>query len=216
MKIGYMRVSTSGRSHTEEEQQREKQVFDLQHDALLAAGVDPANIYEDRMSGSKDDRPGLVACLKALRKGDTLVIWRLDRLGRNLKHLISTVDDLSARGVGFKCLTGVDIDTSTPTGRLVLTIFAGLSEFERELIRERTMAGLDAARARGRKGGRKSVFTPSKLRRAQAAMSHRDTSASELCLELGISRTTLYAHVTPNGDLTGKGAALLANGKRGA
>ena len=209
MKIGYMRVSTSGRSHTEEEQKREKQVFDLQHDALLAAGVDPANIYEDRMSGSKDDRPGLSSCLKALRKGDVLVIWRLDRLGRNLKHLISTVDDLTTRGIGFKCLTGVDIDTSTPTGRLVLTIFAGLSEFERELIRERTMAGLTAARARGRKGGRKSVFTPSKLRRAQAAMKHRDTSVAELCRELEISRAVLYRYVTPTGELKDVGRKLL-------
>lgn len=198
-KLGYMRISKGNGD----------QSLDLQRDALIAAGVEPGRIYEDKASGKKDDRPGLVACQKALQPGDTLVVWRLDRLGRNLTHLIETINKLNADGIAFKCLTGVDIDTSTPTGRLVLTIFAGLAEFERELIRERVMAGLASARARGRKGGRKSSLTPSKLRQAQAAMQHRDTSASELCKDLGISRTTLYAHVTPTGQLTERGEALL-------
>ena len=145
MLIGYMRVSKSDGSQT----------IDLQRDALIAAGVDSAQIYEDRASGRLDARPGLGATLKALRAGDTLVVWRLDRLGRNLRHLVNTVHDLTNRGVGFKVLTGhgASIDTTTPAGKLILGIFAALSEFERELISERTRAGLASARARGRKGG---------------------------------------------------------------
>jgi DNA invertase Pin-like site-specific DNA recombinase len=199
MLIGYMRVSKADGS----------QVLDLQRDALIEAGVEPDHIYEDKASGSKDDRPGLAACLKSLRKGDVLVIWKLDRLGRNLKHLIATVEDLTKRGVGFKVLQGNQIDTSTPTGKLNFRLFAMLAEFERDVIRERTLAGLAAARARGRKGGRKPVLTVAKLRRAQAAMSHRDTSVSALCEELQVSTSTLYAYVTPAGELTTKGEALL-------
>jgi DNA invertase Pin-like site-specific DNA recombinase len=198
MLIGYMRVSTGD------------QTTDLQRDGLLAAGVDADNLYEDKASGKKDDRPGLVACLKALRKGDVLVVWKLDRIGRSLKHLVNTLDDLNKRGIGFKVLTGADIDTTTPTGRLVFGVLASLSEFEHALIAERVKAGLAAARARGRLGGRKPVFTTSKLRRAQAAMASRDTHVMELCTELGVSRATLYNYVTPNGNLTTKGAALLA------
>ena len=181
-------------------------------DALLKAGIEPGNIYEDRASGKKDDRAGLAACLKALRQGDVLVVWRLDRLGRNLKHLIETVDDLGKRGVGFQCLTGLAVDTTTPTGRFMLQVFGGLAEFERELIRERVMAGLNAARARGRKGGRRHVFTPAKLRIAQAAMSRRDTaqwpSVAAMCQELGISTSTLYLYVGPQGELTERGKLL--------
>ena len=142
-------------------------------------------------------------------RSDVLVIWKLDRLGRNLKHLVETVETLDKRGVGFKVIQGNQIDTSTPTGKLNFRLFAMLAEFERDVIRERTMAGLAAARARGRNGGRKSVLTPSKLRQAQAAMKSRDTNVTDLCEELGISRTTLYAHVTPKGELTEKGQALL-------
>src|ERR1700756_5052697 len=145
MLIGYMRVSKSDGSQT----------IDLQRDALIAAGVDPAQIYKDSASGRLDARPGLDATLKALRRGVTLVVWKLDRLGRNLRHLVNTVHDLTKRGVGFKVLTGhgASIDTTTPAGKLVFGIFAALSEFERELISERTRAGLASARARGRKGG---------------------------------------------------------------
>jgi DNA invertase Pin-like site-specific DNA recombinase len=145
MLIGYMRVSTT------------EQNTDLQYDALVKAGVAPETIYEDTMSGKRDDRPGLAACLKALRKGDTLVVWRLDRLGRSLKHLINTIADLGDREVGFLVLTGAPIDTTTAAGKLNFAIFAALAEFERDLIRERVNAGLGAARARGKVGGRPKV-----------------------------------------------------------
>lgn len=198
MLIGYMRVSSDDQS------------LDLQKDALITAGIAADAIYEDLASGKRDDRPGLAACLKALRQGDVLVVWRLDRLGRNLKHLITTVEDLTARGIGFKCLTGLAVDTSTPTGNFMLTVFAGLAQMERDIIRERTMAGLSAARARGRKGGRRHVFTPAKLMIAQAAMGRRDTSVAALCKEIGVSTSTLYAHIGPEGELTERGRALLA------
>jgi DNA invertase Pin-like site-specific DNA recombinase len=203
VKIGYMRVSKSNGDQT----------LDLQRDALIGAGIDPQNIYSDMASGKKDDRPGLENCLRALRAGDQLIVWRLDRLGRNLSHLLETVNDLTQRGIGFKCLTGVDIDTATPTGRFVLTIFAGLSEFERELIRERTIAGLAAARARGKEGGRRSAFDKTALLRAQAAMRNRDCSVAELCAELGITKPTLYRNLTPAGELTEAGQRVLS-GKR--
>ena len=148
MQIGYMRVSKADGT----------QGTDLQRDALVAAGVDPAHLYDDQVSGKREDRPGLVACLKALRPGDTLVVWKLDRLGRDLRHLINTVHDMTGRGVGLKVLTGhgAAIDTTTAAGKLVFGIFAALAEFERELIAERTIAGLASARARGRKGGVRS------------------------------------------------------------
>lgn len=132
------------------------QVLDLQRDALLSAGVSEDRIYQDLASGRFDDRPGLNACLKALQPGNTLIVWKLDRLGRNLKHLITTVEDLKNKNIGFKVLsgTGAQIDTSTSHGKLVFGIFASLAEFERELIVERTKAGLAASRARGRMGGR--------------------------------------------------------------
>jgi DNA invertase Pin-like site-specific DNA recombinase len=206
MKVGYMRVSKTNGAQT----------LDLQRDALIEAGVTPDAIYEDKASGKRDDRPGLAACLKALREGDILVVWRLDRLGRNLTHLLETINDLGARRIGFKCLTGVDIDTTTPTGRFVLTIFAGLSQFERELTRERVMAGLASARVRGRMGGRPYTMTPAKLRLAQAAMAKRDTRVGDLCKELGITRQTLYRFVGPKGELREDGGKLLrakGNGK---
>ncbi len=197
--VGYMRVSKADGS----------QVLDMQRDALIQAGVEPGDIYDDKASGKKDDRPGLAACLKALRTDDVLVIWRLDRLGRNLKHLVETVEKLGKRGISFKVITGAPIDTTTSQGKLMFGIFAALAEFERDVIRERTMAGLAAARARGRQGGRKPVLTPSKLLRAQSAMKSRDTNVTTLCEELGVSRTTLYAHVTPQGEFTERGEALL-------
>jgi DNA invertase Pin-like site-specific DNA recombinase len=155
------------------------QTLDLQRDALLAAGVAAERIYADRQSGRKDDRPGLATCLQALQPGDTLVVWKLDRLGRNLKHLVSVVDDLQQRQVGCKVLaaSGVQIDTTTANGRLVFGIFAALAEFEAELIRERTRAGLAAARARGRRGGRPRKMTEAALRTAMAAMRDQTTSA---------------------------------------
>jgi len=201
MFIGYMRVSKSDGS----------QVFDLQRDALLAAGVIPERIYEDLASGCKDDRPGLAACLKALQSGNTLVVWKLDRLGRDLKHLVNTVDDLSQRGVGLKVLAGAgaQIDTTTANGRLVFSIFAALAEFEAELIRERTMAGLTAARARGRLGGRPRKMTKETLAMAMAAMADPDSNASEVAQRLGITTTTLYTYVNGDGSVKEVGQRLL-------
>lgn len=199
--IGYMRVSKSDGS----------QSVDLQRDALIAAGVNPARIYEDHASGRLDARPGLTAMLKALRDGDTLVVWKLDRLGRDLRHLINTVHDLTQRGIGFKVLTGhgASIDTTTPAGKLVFGIFAALAEFERELISERTKAGLASARARGRKGGAPFKMTTAKVRLAMAAMGQPGTKVSELCRELGVTRQTLYRHVGPDGSLREDGRKLL-------
>jgi DNA invertase Pin-like site-specific DNA recombinase len=146
---------------------------------------------------SSADRPGLEACLKALRSGDTLVTWKLDRLGRDLRHLVNLVHDLTGRGVGLKVLAGqgANLDTTTANGRLIFGIFAALAEFERELIIERTRAGLASARARGRNGGRPFKMTAAKLRLAQAAMGQPGTNVGELCAELGVSRQTLYRHV---------------------
>ena len=201
MNIGYVRVSKTGGA----------QNLDLQYDALTAAGVDKEVIYEDRASGKKDGRPGLEACLKALREGDTLVVWKLDRLGRDLHHLVSVVQELTNRGVGLRVLAGqgAQIDTTTPAGRLIFGIFAALAEFERELIRERTLAGLEAARARGRKGGRKFALSKAQVRLAQAAMQSRDTSVAELAKELRIKPVTLYRYVGPNGELRENGKRVL-------
>ena len=205
MLIGYMRVSKTDGSQT----------TDLQHDALLAAGVAVNHIYEDRASGKLDARPGLDAALKSLREGDTLAVWKLDRLGRDLRHLVNTVHDLAKRGVGFKVLSGhgASIDTTTPAGKLVFGIFAALAEFERELISERTKAGLASARARGRSGGAPYKMTVPKLRLAMAAMGQPETKVGDLCKEIGITRQTLYRHVAPDGSLRGDGEKLL-EGKR--
>lgn len=202
MLVGYMRVSKSDGS----------QVTDLQRDALLSAGIEPQHLYEDAASGKREDRPGLTACLKALRDGDTLVVWKLDRLGRDLRHLVNTVHELNARGIGFKVLTGygANIDTTTPSGKMVFGIFSALAEFERSLIVERTRAGLSAARARGRCGGRPYKMTAAKLRLAMAAMGQPETVISALCQELGITRQTLYRHVAPDGSLRPDGKHLLA------
>jgi DNA invertase Pin-like site-specific DNA recombinase len=206
MLLGYMRVSRADGS----------QVLDLQRDALLAAGVEARHLYQDLASGKRDDRPGLAACLKALRKGDILVAWKLDRLGRDLRHLVNLVHELTERGVGLRILTGhgAAVDTTTASGKLVFGIFAALAEFERELIVERTKAGLLAARARGRRGGRPYKMTAAKLRLAQAAMADPETSVGELCRELGVTRQTLYRHVGPTGELREDGRKLLQRSRR--
>jgi len=200
MLIGYMRVSKSDGTQT----------LDPQRDALLAAGVAPERLYADQASGRKDDRPGLATCLQALQPGDTLVVWKLDRLGRNLKHLVSVVDDLQQRQVGFKVLAGagVQIDTTTANGRLVFGIFAALAEFEAELIRERTQAGLAAARARGRRGGRPRKITKEVLRMAMAALRDHTTSARTVARRLGVPATTLYMYINRDGSLKQAGQAL--------
>jgi DNA invertase Pin-like site-specific DNA recombinase len=199
--IGYIRVSKADGS----------QILDLQRDALLAAGVSERHLYSDTASGKLDDRPGLAACLQALREGDTLVVWKLDRLGRSLRHLVNVVHDLTNRGIDLRVLTGhgAAIDTTTPAGKLVFGIFASLAEFERDLISERTRAGLASARARGRKGGRRPKMTPAKLRLAMAAMGKRETNVGDLCRELGVTRSTLYRHVSPTGEARGIAMRLL-------
>lgn len=201
MLIGYVRVSKSDGS----------QVLDLQKDALEKAGVSPENIYEDQASGKRDKRPGFDVCIKALRKGDLLVVWKLDRLGRDLQHLVNTVQNLSERGVGLKVLTGkgVNINTTTASGKFIFGIFAALAEYERELIRERTKAGLESARARGRKGGRKFALTKAQIRLAESAMGKNETIVSQLCSELGITRATLYRYVSPDGTLRDYGKRVL-------
>lgn len=205
MLVGYMRVSKADGS----------QSTNLQRDALLSAGVESANLYEDQASGKRDDRPHLAACLKAVRPGDTLLVWKLDRLGRDLRHLVNTVQDLTDRGVGLKVLTGegAAIDTTTASGKLVFGIFAALAEFERALISERTIAGLAAARARGRNGGRPFKMTPAKIRLAMAAMGQRETKVGDLCTELGVTRQTLYRHVSPSGELRPDGERVISKRK---
>lgn len=185
--IGYMRVSKADGS----------QSTNLQRDALIAAGVSLAHLYEDLASGRRDDRPGLAACLKALREGDTLIVWKLDRLGRDLRHLINTVHDLTARSVGLKVLTGhgAAVDTTTAAGKLVFGIFAALAEFERNLIRERTRAGLAAARARGRQGGRKPALEEAQVREIKALLKDPQIQVGTVAKRYGVSRTTLYRYV---------------------
>ena len=201
MLIGYARVSKADGS----------QLLDLQRDALLDAGVDEERLYEDRASGRLDHRPGLEACLKALQPGNTFVVWKLDRLGRDLKHLVNTVDELRDRGVGLRVLAGAgaEIDTATANGRLIFGIFAALAEFERELIVERTRAGLAAARARGRLGGRPRKMDVAMLRMAMRAMAERDTKAQDLAQRLGITTTTLYMYVNGDGTVKAPGQKLL-------
>lgn len=200
MLVGYARVSKSDGS----------QLLDLQKDALIEGGVINDYIYEDHASGRFDNRPGLLSCLKSLREGDTLVVWKLDRLGRNLKHLVNVVDDLHKKSIGFKVLTGqgANIDTTTPNGKLVFGIFAALAEFERELISERTKAGLKAARARGRKGGRPSKMDLPTLKIAMAAMSDHKTVAAGIAKRLRITTATLYKYVNGDGTLKEQGTKL--------
>lgn len=204
MLIGYIRVSKSDGS----------QLLDLQRDALLRSGVDPEYIYQDLASGRKDDRPGLTACLKALQPGNTLVVWKLDRLGRDMKHLVNLIDDMSRKKVGFKVLSGAEIDTTTANGRLIFGIFAALAEFERELIKERTQAGLVAARARGRNGGRPRKMDEHTIKMAVAAMSDRNSVAHEVAKRLNITTTTLYTYVNGDGSLKEAGTRLLNQSKR--
>lgn len=195
MLIGYMRVSTG------------EQSLDLQRDALDRAGCD--RVYEDVCSGRTTDRPGLAQALEVARDGDALAVWKLDCIGRSLPHVVGLVGDLQKRGVGLKVLTG-DVDTSTATGRLVFGIFATLAEFERDLIHERTMAGLAAARARGRAGGRQRVMTKQKLKAAIAMMADRDNAARDVAKQLGVSVSTLYAYVDAKGQPRGLAAPLLS------
>jgi DNA invertase Pin-like site-specific DNA recombinase len=180
--LGYARVSTN------------EQDASLQHDALNAAGC--IKVFTDKASGSLDRRPQLDRLLDQLRPGDTIVVWRLDRLGRSLKHLIQIVEDLAERGIGFRSLTE-GMDTTTSGGKLVFSIFDALAEFERALIRERTMAGLTAARARGRVGGRPPVMTPEKIKVARQLYMTKELTVEEIAKTIGVSRKTVYRHLGP-------------------
>src|SRR5512147_1141617 len=180
MLVGYARVSTSD------------QTLDLQKDALQKAGCD--RIFTDTASGAKTERTGLDEALSYVRAGDTLVVWRLDRLGRSLRHLIETITALNNRKIGFKSITEA-IDTTTSGGKLIFHIFGALAEFERDIIKERTQAGLTAARARGRNGGRPKALTPNKQEMAKALYKDKNNTIEEICRTLNISRATLYRYV---------------------
>src|SRR5262250_2963955 len=187
MLIGYARVSTN------------EQNLNLQRDALRKAGVTTKNIFTDKITGTKADRPGLTDALSHLREGDTLVVWRLDRLGRSLPHLIETVTALERQGVAFQSITE-NIDTSNATGKLVFHIFGALAEFERNLIKERTIAGLSAARARGRIGGKPPLdASAGKVVMAKKLYMDKTNSISDICRMLGISRATLYRYLNTGG-----------------
>ena len=183
MQIGYARVST------------EEQTLELQKDALTGAGC--SRIFSDVASGANTERPGLAEAIKFVRTGDTLVVWKLDRLGRSLQHLIETIRDLEQRQVSFKSLTE-NIDTTTSGGKLVFHLFGALAEFERDLIRERTKAGLKAARLRGRLGGHPraaSLNSPQKVALAQSLYDNKDTPIADICSTLRVSRATLYRYI---------------------
>ncbi len=186
MLIGYARVSTG------------EQNLDLQTDALRSAGCE--RIFEDQMSGIRAERPGLAEALAFLREGDVLLVWRLDRLGRSLKDLVQRVEELAKRKIGFHSLHE-SLDTTSSVGRFQFHVFGALAEFERDLIRDRTLAGLRAARARGRLGGRRRSMTPAKVKLAAQLLKDPTTAVDEVCRTLGVSRTTLYRYVGPKGEV---------------
>ena len=183
--IGYARVSTGD------------QELSLQIDTLLNQGVKREHIFFDKLSGATDERPGLAFCQEILHQGDTLIVWRIDRLGRSMRHLVNMIEDLKERGIGFRSICDGVIDTTSASGELVFNIFSALAQFERRLIQERTKAGLAAARARGRKGGRPPL-NPNSPRVVLAQKLFRDKSNSidDICDTLKISRTTLYKYVS--------------------
>ena len=182
--VGYARVST------------DDQDLSLQIDALTKQGIPQACIFMDKLSGAKTERPGLSRCLATLQPGDTLVVWRLDRLGRSMRHLITVVEDLRSKGIGFRSLSEGAIDTTNASGELIFNIFSALAQFERRLIQERTKAGLAAARARGRNGGRPKV-TAEETKVVLAKKLHADKSLEidDICKTLRLSRSTFYRYV---------------------
>jgi DNA invertase Pin-like site-specific DNA recombinase len=183
--IGYARVST------------QEQDLNLQLDALEKAGCSKDKIFVDKISGSKAERPGLEKCLAVIQPGDTLLVWRLDRLGRSMVHLISLIEDLRTKQIGFKSICDGAIDTTTASGELIFNIFSSLAQFERRLIQERTKAGLDAARARGRQGGRKKVeATNPKVMMAKNMHKDHGMSIENICKTLKISRASFYRYIS--------------------
>ena len=198
MLIGYMRVSTAD----------ERQSADLQRDALVAAGVDERHLHQDRASGAKDDRPGLKACLAELRHGDILIVWKLDRLGRSLSHLLTIITDLKNRGVAFRSVTE-QMDTTTPHGEFLFNVFGSLAQFERALIRERVNAGLAAAKRRGRVGGRPRSLDDERMEQIVAALDGGASKAS-VCRTFKVPRSTLLNNLDRigwKGAWVGQGAA---------
>ena len=187
--IGYSRVST------------DDQNLDLQIDALTKHGIPKSQIFTDKMSGAKSDRPGLAKCLDALQDGDVLVVWRLDRLGRSMQHLITVVEDIRGRGIGFRSLSEGAIDTTNASGELIFNIFSALAQFERRLIQERTKAGLAVARARGRHGGRPRIESEeAKVLAARKLAGDRSISINNICRTLNISRSTYYRYLAMEPD----------------
>jgi DNA invertase Pin-like site-specific DNA recombinase len=188
MKIGYARVSTY------------EQNLDLQIDALRAVGIEEAHMHKDKLSDTKDDRPGLAEAMRYLRPGDVFYVWRLDRLGRTMKGIIERVNAPNERGVEFVSLQE-NIDTTNLAGEFIFHVFAALAELERDLIRQRTQAGLSAARARGRLGGRRPSLTPAQVRQAAALMKDQSNSPQEIADTFKISLSTLYRYVSPKGEI---------------
>ena len=186
--VGYARVS------------KDEQNLALQLDALKAARCNTELVFVDKVSGAKANRPGLDACMKELRNGDVLMVWRLDRLGRSMTHLISIIEDLKQKGIGFRSISDGVVDTTSPSGELVFNIFSALAQFERRLIQERTKAGLDAARARGRKGGRKPLaIDDPRILMAKTMHNNKGMKISDICKTLKISRTTFYRYLKKAG-----------------
>lgn len=193
MLVGYMRVSSTD----------DRQSVSLQRDALVAAGVDDRHLHQDKASGARDDRPGLKGCLGELRSGDVLVVWKLDRLGRSLPNLLAIIADLKERGVAFRSLTE-QMDTTTPHGELLFSIFGALAQYERALTRERILAGLAAAKRRGRRGGRPPALGSEQIEQVVAALDSGASKAS-VCRSFKVARSTLLdtlARVGWSGPLT--------------
>lgn len=179
MLVGYMRVSSAD----------DRQSVDLQRDALISAGVDERHLHADKASGARDDRPGLRSCLEDLRAGDCLVVWKLDRLGRSLHHLLTIINDLKERGVAFRSLTE-QMDTTTPHGELLFSIFGALAQYERAITQERVIAGLAAAKRRGRRGGRPPALDAETIEQIIGALENGATKAS-ICRTFNVPRSTL-------------------------
>lgn len=183
--IGYARVS------------RDDQNLELQINALLSAGCQEELIFTDKVSGAKSERPGLEECLEKLEAGDTLIVWRLDRLGRSMSHLVDLIEELRHEGISFKSICDGAIDTTTASGELIFNIFSSLAQFERRLIQERTRAGLSAARARGKLGGRKPILSDDpRVKTAKRMHEDKSIKIEEICKTLRISRPTLYRYLS--------------------
>ncbi len=197
MLVGYMRVSS----------ENDRQVLDLQYDALIQAGIDPRNIYQDKASGARDNREGLQKALDFLQPGDCLVVWKLDRLGRSLLNLINIVEGFKAKGIGFKSITE-QMDTTTPHGEFLFSVFGALAQYERALTKERIMAGLTSAKKRGKIGGRPKAISAEKMLAIREAL-NSGTSKAAICRTFNVKRTTLYDTLGKISDLSDSNASDL-------